>query len=205
MRGCTYSTYFERGTVGGALHGKALRLPTGLAGAALLVFSSAFAESPSTGRSSVAQQSKSREGLLPLTPRSSGLAQPQYFKPRRNQPLPARRCEPNQSLRVIRSAAERASEPDVETQASAYAVTRSGGARKPPSARAARANHGLRASHLSKPTPQNGQNATRRPKRYWLAICIPSLDLQLGHLVRSRYSNAPAMLATPSAPTAASK
>jgi hypothetical protein len=36
MRRCTYSTYFERGTVGGALHGKALRLPTGLPGAALL-------------------------------------------------------------------------------------------------------------------------------------------------------------------------
>ena len=31
MRGCTYSTYFKRGTVRAALHGKALTLPTGTA------------------------------------------------------------------------------------------------------------------------------------------------------------------------------
>lgn len=128
------------------------------------------------------------------------------LRTRRNQPLPARRCEPNQSLRLIRfDRPQRALLSLTLTQASSHAVSRSGGAPKLPNTRAARANHGLRTSHLSKPTPQNGQKATRRPKRYWLAICIPSLDLQLGHLVRSRYSNAPAMLATPRTPTAASR
>jgi len=54
-----------------------------------------------------------------------------------------------------------------------------------------RNRQGLRISQLSKLTPQNGQKAIRRPTLYWLAIWMPSRSLQLGHVVRSRYSSAP--------------
>jgi hypothetical protein len=61
---------------------------------------------------------------------------------------------------------------------------------------------GLRASALSKPTPQNGQKAIRRPARYWFAIWIPSRSRHVGHRVRSRYNSALSMTAEPRTPAA---
>jgi dienelactone hydrolase len=63
-------------------------------------------------------------------------------------------------------------------------------------------DQGPRTSALSKPTPQKGQKAIRRPMRYWLAIWIPRRSRQVGHRVRSRYNSAPSMTATPRTPAA---
>lgn len=136
-------------------------------------------------------------------PRLSPAHRPQYSKPVKSTPATSS-ARANSVARVDSIRPQRAFLSLTLTPGSSHVVSRSGGPSEPPNARPARANHGLRTSHLSKLTPQNGQKATKWPKRYWLAICMPSLDLQLGHFVRSRYSNAPAMLATPRAPTAAS-